>query len=338
MLIRTAQWIGLHRDGAQFNISPLDCELRRRLWYEILGSDSRVAEDHALSSSGFSGFTDTKLPLNLDDRDLHPDMKEAPLPKTGFTEMTMFLVAIEMNIALQKMFELSASVRTGKGNMSSLEEFLQSTKDRIQDQYLQHCDANIPIQKAALSLGRVILGKLEVVVRQQYHRGLSPEESATHLREETLLLACNTIDIGNDMRTDELLSNFRWLFSTYPQYLLLTYALWHLCVQPGAQCADRAWSTIEFTFSLVESPGYPSPGLKWNVMRKLREKALRIRSSHLSLNAGNSDNLPAVAQNEVLDQPSSVLESGDAMLWDIDSIWFPNLDSSDLWLMGQDNI
>lgn len=333
MLIRTAQWMGLHRDGETFGLSPLDCEVRRRLWYQVIGSDARVAEDHGLSTSGFGGFCDTKLPLNVDDRDLSPEMETAPASKLRWTEMTIFLVTAEMNQALQQVSRLSVTVRNGNEKMLSLEQLLESIKSRINDKYLRHCDPNIPVQRSALLLGRVLMGKLEILVRQQYLRGLSAEESAARATENTLSLACDTIEIGDELKTNELLSNFHWLFSTYTQYHLLKYALWHLCARPGDHGADRAWEVVDTSFSLVENPSWPSPGLKWNVLRKLREKALDIWYAFAQPPNVRSDSTAPDTTGVLLDD-SSILTLGDGMAWDLDSTCFPNLGPSDFWYTG----
>lgn len=323
--------MGLHRDGERFNLPPLECEIRRRLWYQIIGCDARVAEDRALSTNGFGGFSNTKLPLNIDDRDISPNMEAAPTSKPQWTEMTMFLVAAEMNQALQQVSRLSVAVLNGDDKMTSLEQLLRTITARIKDRYLQHCDPNIPIQKSALLLGQVLMGKLSIFVRQQYLRGLSAEESASRATEQTLLLACDTIEIGNELKTDELLSNFHWLFSTFTQYHLLTYALWHLCVRPEVHCADRAWQVVDKSFNLVEDPSWPSPGLKWKVLRKLREKALNIRCSFSSpfTSAHIPTNLTVAEitgpRGEAI--PSSILGFEDAMDWNLDSICFPDWNS-----------
>ncbi|KAJ6024165.1 C6 transcription factor [Penicillium herquei] len=334
MLIRAAQWMGLHRDGAQFDISPLTCEIRRRLWFEILAADGRAAEDHALSSSGFNGYTDTKMPLNLDDRDLTPDMKEMPVSKASWTEMTLFLVVTEMNLAMQRVARLSAALQNEHERLSNLEQFLERSKSRIQVQYMQYCDPNLPLQKATLCLCHVFLGKLEVFVRHQYHRGLSPDESAAQIKEETLVLACETIDFGNELKTAELLSNFQWLFATFRQYHLLTYTLWHLCIQPGTSYADQAWETVHYTFRLEENPNWPHPGVKWNVLCKLRDKAYNIRSAYLAARMNQPVPQPFGAQPVDVDQPSNFLDLDFDMLGDLGSICFPNWGSDDLWLTG----
>lgn len=328
MLLRAAQCIGLHRDGTNFGISPLDCEIRRRLWHHILGSDARVAEDHGLSTSGFCGFPDTKLPCNVDDRDLDSSMNAAPVSKDRWTDMTLFLVAAETNECLQQVSQISCTVSSDDDKNTSLARLLATVKARINDRYLRHCDPNIPAQKAALFLGRVQMGKLEVLVRQQYLRGLSVEESAARASEQTLLLACEAIEIGNEMQTDELLSNFHWLVWTYTPYHLLTYALWHLCVRPGEHSADRVWEVVNESFSLVDDPNWPSPGLKWNALRKLREKALDIRCAFALTSrprAALSFSDPASLSIE----DGSVLHLGDGMLWDFDSICFPEFGPTD---------
>ncbi len=56
LILRSAESIGLHRDGKNFNLSPFECEMRRRLWWYILANDSRVAEDHGKSSFSRQNF------------------------------------------------------------------------------------------------------------------------------------------------------------------------------------------------------------------------------------------------------------------------------------------
>ena len=325
MLIRSAQGMGLHRDGEHFHLPALECEIRRRLWYQILGYDARVGEDHGLSTGGFGGFCDTKLPLNVDDRDLCPNMKVSPASKPQWTDMTMFLVVTEMKQAFQEVSQLSSAVLNESDKRTSLEQLLRVTRARMKNRYLQHCDANIPIQKSTLLLGRVLMGKLEVLVRLQDFRGLNAEESAARASEGTLSLACETIEMGNELKTDELLNNFHWLFSAYTQYHLLTYVLWHLCIRPDEHCASQAWEMVDKSFSLVEDPCRPSPGSKWNVLRKLREKALDIRYSFASTSN---------ATNDVQVDESSVPALGDGMVWDLDSIYFPDLAPSEFWNRG----
>lgn len=330
LLIRAAQSLGLHRDGTHFNLLPLECEIRRRLWWQILGSDGRVAEDHGLTG-GFDGFCDTKLPTHIDDRDISSSTTAALAPQPRWTEMTHFLVASEMYQTLQEINRLSML----NDKMTHLKKLLITTKDRMQSQYLQHCDANIPIQRCALLLGRLLMGKFEVFVRQQELHGLNAEESAARATEDTLALACDTIELGIEMKTDELLNNFQWLFSTFTEYHLLTYTLWHLCVRPGAFGVDRAWAVVIKLFTLVDTQGWPTPGTKWNVLRKLKDRAADIRQSFHHSSTRNMEAVvdlavppqqaPSSVDAQLLDQ--AILDAApmfaDGMLWDLDALCFP---------------
>lgn len=328
LIMRAAQSIGLHRDGEKFRLSPLECEVRRRLWWQILGSDGRAAEDHGISSGpmgGFDGFCDTKLPTHLDDRDISATTTATPSAQSRWTEMTHFLVATEAYQTLQKFNHISA--HSGPDKMDKLEQLLSTAKSQIHSRYLQHCDANIPAQKCALLLGRLLLGKFEVLVRQQELRGLSAEAAAAKARDATLVLACRTIETGIEMKTDELLGSYQWLLATFTDYHLLTYALWHLCVRPATPGAAAAWSAVNRLFLLADTQGWPAPGSKWNVLRKLREKAVAI---HQALQVA----VPPPATPGVVDAPG--LDQGifdaagnapmfaDGIVWDIDSICFPD--------------
>ncbi|KAJ9202018.1 transcriptional regulator family: Fungal Specific TF [Paecilomyces variotii] len=326
LLIRAAQSIGLHRDGEHFKLSPFECEMRRRLWWQIISTDARVAEDHGILTGGLDSFSDTKLPANVDDSDLSPDMEVAPVSKAKWTEMTKFLVTAEMNKAIGQISRLSAVGLNNSDRATSLEQILDDVKTSIEGKYLQYCDPNIPIQRSAILLARVQIGKVEVFIRRQKLKGLSWDDSAAQAAcEQTLSLACDTAEVGLEMKTNELLSNFFWLFSSFPQYHMLTYILWHLCVRPEAPGTERAWDVVNKSFDSTDAPDWPNHGRKWNVLRKLREKALDVHRS-----------LPAKSADEGLTNPDARnlqcentgegtfdIAFGDGTLWDLDSC-FPD--------------
>ncbi|KAB5566303.1 putative C6 transcription factor [Coniochaeta sp. 2T2.1] len=354
LLIRAAVAVGLHRDGEKFNLSPLDTEIRRRLWWQILGSDGRAAEDHGLSAGpngGFDGFCDTKLPTHIDDRDITPNTNAPVCNEQRWTELTHFLVASEMYQALQQINRLSA--QSGDDKMAQLDAYLATVKTDMQRKYLQYCDPNIPNQKVSLLLGRLLLGKSEVFVRQQALRGLSPEEAATRADETTLALACDTLEVCFELKTDELLGNYQWLLSTFTEYHLLTYTLWHLCVRPQATAGtERAWTVVDKMFTLIEMQG-PPPGAKWNVLRKLREKAVGVGKGVVhgvdvevppalmgGMGNANENGNGVPQQRDGMLQPQqmgypdpNLLDAGgvgaspmfnDAMVWDLGYLVFPD--------------
>ncbi|PYI15694.1 hypothetical protein BO99DRAFT_341921 [Aspergillus violaceofuscus CBS 115571] len=327
LLIRSAQSIGLHRDPEHFKLTPLECELRRRLWWQICGSDNRVAEDHGLSTGWVENSCDTKLPLNADDKDICAETDVAPVPREGWTEMTFFLLTAELNEALQQASRMSLGILNSQSPTDSLEQLLEHVRQRIEGKYLKYCDPNIPLQKAAILLGQVLLGKLGVFIRQQYLKRLGAEESAARAVEETFALACDTLSLGIELKEDELLNSYQWHFTTYPQYHLLTYTLWHLYVRPDVPGADRAWELVNKSFSMTELPSRPSPGPKWNALRRLREKALSMRRVYQTaqIPAVDAESMEADnTQAEKLSDEEFIEAFRGDMLWDLDSVCFPD--------------
>jgi hypothetical protein len=68
--VRIAQAMGLHRDGTTQGFSPLETELRRRIWAKLRFMDVRAAEELGCEPSIGPSSYDTLLPENIDDNKL----------------------------------------------------------------------------------------------------------------------------------------------------------------------------------------------------------------------------------------------------------------------------
>ncbi|KAJ5640128.1 uncharacterized protein N7484_007990 [Penicillium longicatenatum] len=120
-LLRTAVYIGLHRDPSYLpKTSIFDSEMRRRLWNTVI----EMALNTSLESGGppllsLDDF-DTHPPGNFDDEDILTD-NPTPKPDGTFTQMSIPL-------ALRKMFEARLAIAkplNGIGMHSSYEEVLR---------------------------------------------------------------------------------------------------------------------------------------------------------------------------------------------------------------------
>jgi hypothetical protein len=90
LALRIAQGLGLHRDGSNYpNVTPFKQEMRRRLWWQTVILDSRASEDLGCDPTIYDMMADTRLPRNLDDRDITFDMTELPPSTVGCTDMTV---------------------------------------------------------------------------------------------------------------------------------------------------------------------------------------------------------------------------------------------------------
>ncbi len=288
--IRVAQSLGLHRDPARFGLSPFESEVRRRLWWHIVTHDGRAAEDHGLAVNTFDPTTDTRLPLAVDDNALDPAMTELPVPPVGrFTEMTMATLIYEASYAHQRLYRMSPT--SGFSNPDAVageaarKEIMANLKARVQSQLACYSTV-VPVQRAVSLIVRALVAKVDFVSRQQYIylSGSKDKSPEARVSEESLVDACQILEMNIEVQSDELMRNYRWTGEMYPQYHIMLYVLWHLGVKPLGANVKRAWRAVDSAFDLEDSrrrrqdvsSGF---GAKWAVLDALREKALRIRDS-----------------------------------------------------------
>ncbi|KAK6367947.1 hypothetical protein LTS17_010100 [Exophiala oligosperma] len=283
LAIRLAQSIGIHRDGARLGLSPFESEIRRRLWWHLLSRDGRAGEDYGLQDTEHLLLScDVPLPLNVDDADLYPDMKELPPERKGWTGMTFDLINIELVKAAQRLSALAASSYSSPGVAPSEDvrkSVLDQSRERIQER-LRYCNPVIPQQRMTLFCASWLLRKVDFVTRQQWsllqhHSSPRSEDFATEENlQEALELLQPRLEEG-----DELLKPYGWAKKAYPQYHVTMYVLWHLCIKPDGPSTGRAWRAVDTLFSTElwheTTSGY---GPKSAVLEALKLKALSVRS------------------------------------------------------------
>jgi len=255
--------LGLHKDGAQFGISPFDTEQRRRLWWQIAMFDKRLAEMTgssvtALSSSG----GDCRFPLNINDTDLNTLSKDVPHPYTGATEMLFVLTRIEMIVAaapngLQPQPSVppggnkprvqyspspsSPDVVTHVANQS-LPVDLGGYVNYIESVYLKQCDPKIPLHFFTLMLTRQALCKLRVI--NFMCRGIPTEKLEQPERDMLVGEAIRTIEYDNALLSNESTRGFGWylhMYFPFPAYILL---MAELRSRTTGELAERAWDVM----------------------------------------------------------------------------------------------
>ncbi|KAK0757775.1 hypothetical protein N5P37_009791 [Trichoderma harzianum] len=285
LTIRIAQSLGLHRDGLRLGLPPFQSEMRRRLWWHLLSRDSRSGEDYGLeNTSGQLLGSNVSLPLNVDDVDLSPDMKELPKPKNSWTAMTFSLINIELAKSIHKLADIAATSSLSSPPTEDIRIKVIDDLSASIEGYLQNCNPVIPQHRMTLLCSRFLVRKLNFTTRLQWsflRRTMKSDEFAT---EENLVEALELLEprLFND---DGLLKQFSWARRAYPQYHITMYVLWHLCVKPEGPSVDRAWRALDIHFSEVlcdkSTIGF---GSKSAVLTALKAKALSIRAKHRGTN------------------------------------------------------
>ncbi|CAG7924024.1 unnamed protein product [Penicillium olsonii] len=254
--VRIATRLGLHRDGAQFGISPFETEQRRRLWWQIVVLDKRIADITGSPTSALTSMgTDCRFPLNVNDIDLHPDAKEPPSLSTAVTESTFPLTRIEIMIAsapdgIRPDPKVPRSFQAHDGSSALLSkrppreqtDHLDRYCAYMDSTYLKKCNLNIPIQLFTFLMTRVSLYKLRVL--DFICRDDSSADGDDKRRGTAFSAAIDLLESDNQIHHTESLHGFIWysqMQMPLPGYLFLANELCHRTT--GDHC-QRAWNAI----------------------------------------------------------------------------------------------
>ncbi|KAK1759293.1 putative transcriptional regulatory protein [Echria macrotheca] len=267
--VRIATRLGLHKDGSQFGLPPFETEQRRRLWWQLVIFDKRVAEITGSSITALStAGGDCRFPLNLNDTDLNVHAKDPPTAYPGATEMLFCLTRIELTVAAQPHHahsgRQSVSTPGGSGNVNkprvqyspspsspdvmshvatqNLPNNLESFCVYIENAYLKHCDPKIPLHFFTLMMTRQALCKLRVI--DFLCRGVPSDSIEQAERDGLFVEAIKAVEYDNIIQSTESIQGFRWYtyqHFPFPAYIFLVSELRHRTT--GDLC-ERAWNAM----------------------------------------------------------------------------------------------
>jgi hypothetical protein len=306
LAIRLAQSIGLHRDGASLQLSPFETEMRLRLWWHLCVLDSRAPEDHGFQPTVDIINRELRLPLNVNDNQIYPDMAKFPVESNGWTEMSFFLIQTESCRVLHPILDNSEQ------HLSDALLDITGKREKIRErgQYLSAKYGILSRSGIAPDLSRIAdrhtitaCRKMEFVLQLREEISLRKQKGARDdttpdVLKPSFKLACETLESNYVLLKDGLASNFRWFFHMYTQWYALAYVLRCLCSSPIGSETERAWTLVEELFPCGSRLDGYSAGIDdehgpvsiWRCVDLLRSQALSLRqNAQLSSASGNVD-------------------------------------------------
>ena len=279
LLVRLAQAQGCHRDGQQFGLKPFETEMRRRLWWQICTLDIRASEDHGTDPTIVEHHFDTKLPLNINDEDISPDMTQTPVEHEGATEMTFDLIRFSVSTTIRHMSYAPPGQGRCQTKMSNVtledkEKHIDELHQYLEQKYLKYLDMSIPLHWVAALVARLIMAKMWLVIHHPLSRidrgaGLTQE-----VKDRLFDTSVEVIEFSRLLETDKSTLKWGWLFRTYVQWHALAFVLSELCIRTTGPAVEKAWAVIESALADEETHISPSQrGMLWKPLRKLLVKA-----------------------------------------------------------------
>ena len=221
---RIAERMGLHRDGDTLGLPVLRSEERRRMWWRLQNIEIGVAQLVGSLTMTIYGQWDTKLPSNLNDRDLRPDMQTLPLERRGLTEMSYCLWQYQI-------LYLQRANRAPGGNVEGVEWLLSPhvaiadkdakidmTERTLNEMFLQYCEPLEPLHTLIQIGVRAFILSARRVLRQPALINAKISEMSPQEREDLLRICMKSLEYYILLQNTESLRGFLWHSEVYPQW------------------------------------------------------------------------------------------------------------------------
>lgn len=255
--VRIAQRLGIHRDGSELGLSVFESEMRRRLWWQIDMIDSSVGHMSG-SFSGVFPLSQTNLPLNVNDSDLYPDMKDNPLEHRGSTEMLFCLSRYVTRACISKHPQLRELML--KSPWPIMREWAPKLEDKdcfidageiLRERFLRHCDESIPFHLLALTTGKIIQAMMNLFAQHPYTNQLS-DKSITQSENNRFFSVCLEVaECECILLTDEKTRRYLWYISFHVPWDTLVFLLFELRTRVSGDEVSKAWNCIDIICSVT---------------------------------------------------------------------------------------
>ncbi|KAK9797633.1 putative Zn(2)-C6 fungal-type domain-containing protein [Seiridium cardinale] len=257
--MKIGQRMGLYRENTNPRMPFFEKEMRIRLWWQLRCIDSRSG---TLCTPGTSPpleseFGDIRLPLNVNDVDLHPDMVDPPIEHDGPTEMLCVLLKFEVfnwlrhSLKASKVFDniihgparnkMSVSLQDGKDAIDELEELYQT-------KYIRNCDEHIPLHGLTHTIANLSLARMRFKIHHPRWRAAADGGEIHMTREESDMLFNSAVDSLHfvDVGLRSKFSSHLFTHMTF-RFQLDAY-IYVISDMRRRSCGDRvaiAWNLVE---------------------------------------------------------------------------------------------
>ncbi|KAK4062660.1 transcriptional regulator family: Fungal Specific TF [Trichoderma aggressivum f. europaeum] len=269
LMIRLARSIGLHRDGASLKLSLFESEMRLRLWWHLCVLESRASEDQGFQPAVDITNTGLRLPLNVNDDQIYPDLTHFPEDSVPDGILDIRENGRRIHDPAQYMTEKYGIVPGSKS----------VTPVNLPPIATQHVTTACEKMKFVLQLRK------EISLSKQ--KEVQDDDATPDALKLSFKLACDCLESSHVLLKEGLASRFTWLFSMYTQWYALAYVLRCLCSNPSPRGfeADRAWVLVEELFPRGPNlQGHPAAvhderghGRIWKFLNQLRHQAWSLR-------------------------------------------------------------
>ena len=248
--------MGVHRDGEVLGLPPFESEMRRRVWWQIIGMDARYALFSGLSNSLLPQNWDSKEPSNINDTDLYPSATQSIQDKDGPTEMVFVILGNKVtsfklrNPAFEPTLLLSDKMMNHDRSRPEISQdnvhrqVIEELNKLIHDTLRRFCDPNAgPVHEFTSSFIGGIVRKMGGLIAPKRWVGI--DEGAAAAMDNAFAIAVKLLEQSVEHCERVHDKRFVWFSRLRFQIEVLAYVCGQLRYRQWGAYVDRAWRVVE---------------------------------------------------------------------------------------------
>ncbi|KAH6955629.1 hypothetical protein BKA56DRAFT_603369 [Ilyonectria sp. MPI-CAGE-AT-0026] len=313
LISRVAVGIGLHRDGSHFpDITPFEAEMRRRVWCYICILDF-VTGDYQLPEISIpDSIFDTRLPSNIDDDDIGPDMSILPEAKSGYTDMTICLLRSKIWRVGKHFKNVTSSMypRHREPDSDTLHKLAQLSEfnEKAFSEFLKPAQPDRPIHLFTRTMATVSVRRYELILHHIRQPSLRPTLSSL-ATDKAFIMALGILEDIYKLQHGPSTRRWAWQLYGLIQWQPLTIVLGRLSVVEFDAMAEHAWSVVTRVLSLLPDAIREEP--LWQPLCKLSQHVKKSRFQQLMSRRGAAARVAHTQPDQTVSAQASSAKTAD---------------------------
>ncbi len=260
--------MGLHRDGTEYGLGPVETHVRRLIWYQICFLDIRTCEAQGPRPGIRVEDFDTQLPLNINDVDLErPDPQDST---NRWTDMTLSLIRFECNEMHRIIWVDRPRLEKKKISLTAVLGKVENFRRMMKKKYGSLIDDSIPIQHCGRVVLEILTLRMHAMVLHRYHNSVS-HIIPDRLRQIIITSGISTMESAIELETSPVLAPYAWYAGALNQYHYALLLLMEVFAFPQRREADRIWACLDYVFETPNPHTPKTEKARW-VVTEVRNK------------------------------------------------------------------
>ncbi|KAF3039000.1 hypothetical protein E8E12_005018 [Didymella heteroderae] len=265
---RIAHRMNICNEAANSRHGVFEAEMRRRLWWAMVVYDSRISEMTDYKTTQLIPTWDCRIPVNVNDFDLRPEMTATPADQDASTEALFAVVRGAIgNFIRHNPWHLDFInpmlrhiAKATQHRFDPNDDDLNSLEHIIENRYLRHCSSENPLHYITIWWARNYLAKYRFLLHCSQH-SKSPHNQPMEQRDKILSYALRMLECDTALNTSPLTKGYRWLIQFHFPFPAYVRIVQDLRSRPVGPHADKAWETMNANYAVRFVDMEPSANL-----------------------------------------------------------------------------